>query len=263
MTDTANLAPVPPTQAPEGVPAPSKIPLIAIIFSGVGFLFAVIPATSGIAWLLLLTGTILGIIGLTRKGTKKILSIAAIVIGVVGWIISIIVFLLSAAVGLSNAIDSANDGPSVSQGSSEEDSEEPAEEAPADDTAGIGDTVTSGDGVAFTVNAVTCGLTTVGASFTEETAKGEFCEIQLVVENGTDDALSVSSYDFKGAIGGAEYETNSIANKFGEDYFATDVNPGLSTTATVYFDVPAGSSLDTVTYLGLLSFDDALVVTLS
>ena len=217
-------------------------------------MLAVVPPTSGLAWLLLIPAIVLGIVGLTKKGQKKGTSLAALILGVVGWILSIIVFFVSATLLLGSAVESAGNPPVVTSPDDASESDTDAE------AAGIGDTVTSGDGVSFTVHAVTCGLTTVGESFTEETAKGEFCEVTFTLVNGTDDSLNVSSFDITATIGDAEYDTSSTANKFGEDYFSTDVNPGLSTDGVVYFDIPVGSALDTVQYSGLLSFDDTLVI---
>jgi hypothetical protein len=235
--------------------APNKLGLVAIILAGVGFLFAILPPTSGLAWILLIPAVVLGIIGLNKKGQKKGTSLAALILGVVGWILSIIVFFASAVSLLGSAVDSAGDPPAVTSPDGQTDE--------VADAAGIGDTVTSGEGVSFTVNAVTCGLATVGESFAEETAKGEFCEVKFTLLNGTDESINVSGYNFTGAIDTAEYDSNSVANKFGEDYFATDVNPGLSTDGAIYFDIPVGSALDTVTYAGLFTFDDDLTIKVS
>jgi hypothetical protein len=258
------------TLTPETLPAPdapassttNTIGLVALIFAGIGFVLGVIPATSGLAWVLLIPSIVLAIIGLTRKARKKGTSVAALILGIVAWIISIVVFLVSAAVGISGAIDSANDAPVASEPSEvveEGDVESPSEPA----AAGVGDVVTSRDGVSLTVNAVTCGLPSAGADYLLEAAKGQFCEVAFTLVNGTADSLSISSYDFLAFIGDAEYETNSTANKFGDELFTTDLNPGLTTTGVVYFDIPVGVALDTVQYSGLLSFDEKLVVNAS
>ena len=231
---------------------------MAIILAGIGFLLGVVPPSSGLAWLLLIPAVVLGIIGVTRAGKKKGTSIAAIIIGAVGWLVSIIVFVVSTAVGLGSALDVANNAPLPSKPDS---SQEDAPAAPS--VAGIGDTVTSGQGISFTVASVTCGLATVGESFLEETAKGQFCQVMFTIANGGDDSISLSSYDIKANIGDAEYETSSSNNKFGDEYFSTDINPGLSAVGVVYFDIPAGTVLSTVQYAGLLSFDDTLVVKVS
>lgn len=228
--------------------------LVAIILAGVGFLLAVLPPTSGLAWLILIPALVFGIVGLTRKGRKKGTSIAAVIIAPIGWLISIVVFVVSLALGNSAFQEGFNDP----QGALGEDTTTGQVDEP--NVPGVGDTVTSSDGVSFTVNAISCGLAGAGEGFLEEKAKGEFCEVKFTLLNGTDDALNASSYDITAAIGPAEYETSSIANTFGGDSFGTDINPGLSAECVVYFDVPAGVALDTVTYSGLLSFDTPLVV---
>lgn len=258
MTDPT-LAPSP-TPPPAATSKPSKLAIVAVVLAGVGALFAIVPASSGIAWLLLIPAIVIGIVALVKKAQPRWAALVAVIVAPIAWLISIIVFLVAAAAGITGAInDARDDRPVPSSESSDVTEEEDAEPA----LPGIGDTVTSRDGVSFTVTSQTCGLTSIGESFLAETAKGEFCEIRFTVVNGTDDSLSLSSYDVKGKIGKAEYDTSSSNNRFGDDYFGTDVNPGLTADSVVYFDVPAGSTLESITYSGLLSFDTPLVIVLS
>ena len=252
--ETPAVAPAP-GFAPAAAKAPNTIGLVAIILAGVGFLMAVIPPTSGFAWIILLAATILGIVGVTRKGQKKGTSIAAMILGVVGWIVSIVVFFISAAVGISAALDEADDAPAVSA----PDSSSEGEAAPAV----IGDTVTDAANVSFTVNAMKCGLTVGGKDPFDEKPKGEFCQVDLTIANGSSDSISLSGLDFAAFIGESKYDTESIANMFDDDYYGTDVNPGLSAKGTIFFDVPAGATLDTVQFQQLFSFEDPLVIKVS
>ena len=103
----------------------------------------------------------------------------------------------------------------------------------------------------------------VGEDPFEEKAKGEFCQIDLTIVNGSTEPINLSGFNFSGYIGDAKYESSSTENVFGDDVYATDVNPGLNTSGKIYIDIPAGSVLETVEYSDFLSFDDALAVKVS
>lgn len=124
-------------QAPPAAPGSKKgiLPLLAVIFAGVAFLLAVIPATSGAAWAFAITAIVLAIIALVKKRQPKALAIAAIIVAPLAWLVSIIVFIVSLASGIAG-IDSAPARPStgVEQPAAEEPAEEePLVEAPAAD----------------------------------------------------------------------------------------------------------------------------------
>jgi hypothetical protein len=117
----------------------SVLPLLSIVFAGVAFLFAVIPPTSGIAWAFAVTAIVLAIVAFVKKTQQRGLAIAAIIIAPVAWLISIIVFFVSLAVGLGNIDTSRSEPKAPSAQSSEaavgEEAEEevPLAEAPAAD----------------------------------------------------------------------------------------------------------------------------------
>lgn len=131
---TPPAGPPEPTFAPPPSPLPdpskqgNRFGLIALILAAVGFLFAIIPATAGFAWLFTLPAVVLGIIGLTRKGAKKGTSIAAIVVSTVAWLIAVIVVLSSVLSGVNAAVQSQDSGGVVADESVEE---EPAQDEPA------------------------------------------------------------------------------------------------------------------------------------
>lgn len=257
MSDPASP---PPPLVPEPIPPAttrsSTLSIVAIVVAGLGFVLAVLPPTAWIAWLPLVTGIVLGIVALVRRSGMKGLAIAAIIVGAVGWLIAILVSIGSFVSGVGDALD--DPPPAVTQpddqpGGGEEDP--PAQEEEEESTeAGIGETVTNADGVSFTVDSVTCGITTAGPEFLQETASGQFCEVGFTVDNGSNEAISVYASDVTATIGEAEYEANSTISQVGEDYFATDVNPGLSTQGKVYIDIPADAALDYITYDPLFSF---------
>jgi hypothetical protein len=172
----ASGAPAAPAAA---APKKSVLPLLAIIFAGVAFLFAVIPATSGIAWIFAVTGIVLAIIALVKKSQPKILSIIAIILAPLAWIVAIIVTVATVATGIGNALDELNDAPEITN---EQPSEEPGDDAePADSPVGtrdnpaaLGSTIEGRDWT-IVINSVTFGATdaVLGAnSFNEAPAEG-------------------------------------------------------------------------------------------
>ncbi|MFE6967106.1 DUF4352 domain-containing protein [Agromyces sp. NPDC057679] len=214
-------------------------------------------------------GLILGIAALVFGFLALKQSKPMAITGLAAGAFAIILFVIMIAVVASNpsssnstsgespaAVDSAEEAPA-----DEEPAAEPAEEpaaAPAG-APGIGDTVTAENGVAFTVTGMECGATTVGEGFDEATAKGQFCVVNITLANNGSEPQTIWVQDITGLIGGSSFEADSMASKFGEDYWTADLNPGLTSEGTLVFDVPAGQKLDTVE-LDTGWFDQAVAV---
>lgn len=249
-------APVP-SAAPAPAGKPRNLPgVLALAFAIVGFVLGVIPATSGLAWLLLVPAIILGIVGLARRGRPKALALAGLIVGVVGLIVAIIVAAVTffAAVGdaVSKSLDAPTSASSADAGSSA---------SAAAKEAKIGDTVTNSDGVAFTVNSIQCGIAHAGDQYTGEDAKGQFCEVKFTVQNGGSKEITLIPSDLTGYIGSNEYDVDgSTVSTFGGDYLSTSVNPGLSAACDVFIDIPAGQALDYVKFKPAFSFADGVTV---
>ncbi|MEV4386272.1 DUF4352 domain-containing protein [Micromonospora sp. NPDC049580] len=190
------------------------------------------------------------------------------------------------AVGLSSE-DKKPDAAAVSNGASVDTSsptsasastpaENLAASAPAERTAapepakpkaaGVGDKVRGGD-FEFTVKNVKCGISQVGNEFLNTKAQGTFCRISVTVKNVTKKA---HTFHADGTItaqdgSGREYEVDGEAGIYGNNDgqgFLDEINPGNSVTANVFFDVPKGTKLKTVTLdAGLFTLaEDAVVV---
>jgi hypothetical protein len=261
-------APYAPAPAPSTPKQKNTIGLIALIVAGIGFLFGVIPPLSGLAWIFFIPAIVLAIIGLTRKGETKGTAISALIVAVVGWIVAFIVASVAILGAVGTAIEESDTAPSAASEASEG-AEAPAEGAPVEEAAeeegvqeaAIGDTVTTGDGIAFTVTGISCGLAEAGDNeFLTETAKGQFCKVDFRIDNGGSDAINLFADDVKGYIGESAYDANNTVSTFGGDLFSTDVNPGLGTDNTVYIDIPAGAALDYIEFRPTFSFDNAVVV---
>ncbi|WP_167140526.1 DUF4352 domain-containing protein [Diaminobutyricimonas sp. TR449] len=259
QTDPANPTPAAPAVPAQPTPkAKNTVGLIAMIVAIVSFIFAVIPATSFFAWIPAVVAIVLAIVGFTRKGQKKGTSIAAIIIAPAAWIIAIIVATAATVVGVADAIDKANDAPSSATVTEEEaDAEAPAKEA------AIGDTVTTEDGLDFVVTAMECGLAEAGEGFLAETAVGDFCKVSLTVANHGADATYFSVADVTGYIGEAAYDAHSSASSVNGQVLGASINPGLSATAELVFDVPDAAQLELVELSSNFGFDEAVVVRVS
>lgn len=134
-------------------------------------------------------------------------------------------------------------------------------------TFGIGDKVRGGD-FEFTVNSVKCGISTVGSSYLNHKAQGTFCRVSVTAKNVT---KSAHLFHADGTItaqdaAGREYEVDGEAAIYGNEDakgFLDEINPGNSVKANVYFDVPKGTKLKTITFdAGMFTLAEDAVVTL-
>lgn len=88
----------PPYPAPTGPQASAsrknKLGTIALITAVVGFVLACIPASINVGWVMLPAALILGFAGLLQSGRTRKSSVAAIVVSIIGAVVSAsIVFL--------------------------------------------------------------------------------------------------------------------------------------------------------------------------
>lgn len=165
--------------------------------------------------------------------------------------------------------DSEADAPSEPQQTEGEESaesetepaaEEPAEEqeeAPAS-APGIGDTVTSDDGIEVSLDGVAYGVSTPNTWIIDD-PKGELSSVQMEVMNGSNEPIVLSTSRVVAFIDGAEYEASAIMGPNGEWYLLEDINPRLGTEFSAYFDIPPGMEISQVEYRTGLIFGDTLL----
>jgi len=237
----------PPAVAPAdaGAPAPQKkgglLGILALVFGAVAFLFGVIPATAGGAWAFAITAIVLAIIALVRGSGPKWMSFVGIGLAVLGWIIGIAVVVAGFGHAISTAIDSAAPGAAESSAAAASPTSVPEPT--------VGQTITNSAKVSFTVNSVTCGIASAGPQYFTETAKGQFCEVKYTIANNSTEKISLFASDITGKIGAATYDADDgIISTFDGTAITTDVNPGLSSDADVFIDIPAGAKLDSLVY---------------
>lgn len=225
----------------------SAVAWTALGFGIAGMLAAIIPGISFFAWIFTLVALILAIVGLAQKHRAKTVAGISLGLSTVAFVTAIIVSI--ATLGNAGAdhdeIVAETEAPTA-----------PAEEPDAAPEAqpevlapvGIGQTVTGHYGVTFTVDSVTCGMTTYSYAdgYLEETPLGQFCEIRFTTFNGSTSPFDFYSDSVSGTIGDAYYEAESSLSTVGEDYWFSTVNPGLTVSGVTVIDIPVGAQLNSV-----------------
>nr|WP_319218505.1 DUF4352 domain-containing protein [uncultured Trichococcus sp.] len=103
----------------------------------------------------------------------------------------------------------------------------------------IGEEVTVGD-VSYVVNGVSS-AETLGGEYLNKTAQGIFLVVNVTVINKGNESLDVSNTFFTLVDGEKQYDSDSAAslyaNESGQSFFVNSINPDLSLTSNVAFDV--------------------------
>jgi hypothetical protein len=246
-------------------PRDSTMAILGLVLAILGFLLGVLPFAAWFAWLLFVPALIITIRVLVKRQPGKGKSTAAIIIVGIGWLISLVMGLGSfgALAGNPESQTAAPVTRTAPFTTSASPFVTPAPTTSAPPTfPGLGQAVTSRAGVSFTVTGAQCGLGAQDNVFGNAVPKGQFCKIDFVVANGSAQPQDVSNYDVYGYIANARYQAETTLGKFGDDYYSTTVNPGLSVPCTVFFDVPPGASLDRVKLITTWWGGDGATVTL-
>ena len=125
----------------------------------------------------------------------------------------------------------------TTEDTTEEDTTEEAAGAPA--LAVIGEQIDVSD-VYFTVNEVTT-ATNVGGEYGQN-AQSQFTIINITVQNEKNEAIMINSNFFTLMSGERTYEADGTAGIYANEdtnFFLENINPGVSVTGNVVFDVPA------------------------
>lgn len=253
-TPETNPETTPETPAAPAAPAAKKarntLGMVALGLAVFGALLAVVPATNGFSWVILLGAFIVSIVALTRKGQGKGMALVALIVSFIFWIISIFVGIAVVANAVSESID---DSPSISEPDT---ADADADVAPAE--AGVGDTITTDDGVEITLLSITPDATSPDDYFASE-VRGSLVAVSMTMVNGTNEAVTISGSSVNGFIGEAEYEASRIYGTESGDWYALEeINPGLTAAFTAYIDIPADAALDSVTYTTELFFGEGV-----
>lgn len=85
-------------------------------------------------------------------------------------------------------------------------------------------------------------------SFFIDEPKGKLVVATLNISNDGNETYTINSLDFKGLSQGAEYDVSGILDSSGEYVLLDDINPGLSESLEIYFDLPRARDLEGVLF---------------
>jgi Domain of unknown function (DUF4352) len=233
MSSDPQMAPLPQQQHTSPAKKSNGLAVAGFVLALLGALISFIPLVNIFGGFLAFLGLIFGIIGLIKsrsRGAGKGLSIAAIVLAVAAFVISIVVNIAAAAV-VDTAVKDIGAKANV----------------PAVVTGKVGQSVKDGD-FTFVVQSVKCGMKTSGGSLPSK-PQGEFCAVNVSVSNHGKEAQMFDASQVEGFIGASKYAANSTASMMANpntDTFLNNINPGNSIKAIVLIDVPVGKQLETV-----------------
>lgn len=131
----------------------------------------------------------------------------------------------------------------------------------------VGQAFRSGD-FQYKIHGIKTGLTKVGGQYLSSKAQGQFVRLDLTVTNTGREAKTFDGdwYVKVKDTEGREFSADSEANIYGNEDAAgwlTEINPGNSIRAFVYFDLPKGATAkEALVAAGLFTFKADAVVTL-
>jgi hypothetical protein len=217
------------------------IGLVALGLAILGFIFAALLITAGIAWMLLLPAIVLGVVGLTRKNRRKGTSLAAIIVAVVALILSLVGFRLP--VGIGGASDG---GPGILNNSGVNPFSVITDGLTPGGSPGEvgGSTVDGTGGLVVGVTSVDCH--TPLATVTGLNITGEVCAVTIDVTNNGSDVVNIDSSNVTANVDGNGYLAD--ADLADGAVLSADVGSGESASGIVYVNLPSGSSgIDSLT----------------
>ncbi len=99
----------------------------------------------------------------------------------------------------------------------------------------------------FVVKSIQCGIHSVGTSWSRENAMGEFCKVNLTVTNiGKESQMFFDSNQTLIDSQDREFDSKSIIGSQDSDMWLSNINPGLTLSGSIYFDVPVGTKVKAI-----------------
>ena len=125
-------------------------------------------------------------------------------------------------------------------------SPEPKKTKEKDSTPTLGSKVRDGK-FEFVVKSVKCGIPSVSTSWSREKAMGEFCKVSLTVTNiGNESQMFFDSNQTLIDSKDREFDSKSILGAQDADMWLSNINPGLTLSGSIYFDVPVGTKVKAI-----------------
>ena len=232
MSTTTTTRPATKSTKPADVtPEPARSNTIGTIALGLailGFILAIFLVTAGLAWILLLPAIGLAIAGLLLPNRRRGVAIAALIVGVIGLILSFVGFRLPAGSFPDQGTIINNNGVNPFS--------QLTGPLPGQTVGGTG-TGTNADGLTITVSSVDCHqplATVTGLNIT-----GEVCAITLTVTNNGNEVVTIDSSNVTVDADGLSILAD--VNLGEGPALDVSIDPGDSTTGLVYVNAPDGT----------------------
>jgi len=202
------------------------------------------------AFLAPLFGLIFSIIGLNQTKDNKQggrgLAIAGLIISIIGMLIGLlwfIGFVLAVATTDSTDVSSSNSFTTEELISG-------ADESLSQEVAPLGSSVRDGN-FEFTVSNFQCGVPSVGETeFLTKDAQGQYCLVEVEVENiGNEPQYFFSSEQYVYNAAGQKYSADDTATTYANSdssLWINEINPGNSVKGVIAFDLPEGTTPETM-----------------
>lgn len=225
-------------------PQTSVLGLIALGLAVFGFILGCIPIIQFLGWILLAAGFICGIIALFQKGKAKWPGIAAIVVSVLGSIISLIVAIVFVFGALADAADTTTDGSMSDTNTSASASASEDSHSTDSGTGKIGGTYTWDDGVSVTVSQPKAFKPTESAAGNDDKSLKNFEKYTVTIKNDSDEPVDPAMFTMTGNSGGKEAER--IFDTGISSLPSTKIQPGKSLSFDVAYAMadPKDASFD-------------------
>lgn len=240
-----------------GKRANNVLGLIALGSSVLGLILGCIPVVFILGWILLFAGFVMGIIALVQKNKSKWAGITAIVVSVLGTILSMIIVFVVAVTALTESTDGEYSTSTSSPSSSATSEETPA--AADSSTGNIGDTYVWDDGVSLTISQPEAFKPSDTAAGAEDKELKDIQKYTVTIKNDSDEAVDPILFTMTGNSGGKEAQQIFDSQKNIGSAPSTKIQPGKSVSFDVAyamvdhkdasFDVSLDFDRDEVTFI--------------
>lgn len=214
----------------------------ALIIAVAAVILAVAGLTSLVIGGLAIVATVFAVTSIIRHRRSWVSAVAAITISAVAVAAAMLTGGMSVSPDLSGKPSSS---PSQSaETSTPATSPSPQPETPTQDLPKIGETPISDAGVSLSVEAMECRLESAGEG--APTPSGQYCAVEFTVANNSESGIDILASDFTGQIGETDYPVVPGIGRLGDDMSNTTVLPDSQIDGTLFFDVPTGAALETL-----------------
>lgn len=257
-------APYPGPQQPEGKKPKNVVGLVALGLGIAGFILACIPGIMILGWILLFAAFVTAIVGLFQKGKEKVSSIVALVLSIIGSIVSTVVLIvfvantvssdpefeqalkdLESALATPTAVASVEAGAASSESAAESSAADAGSATAPEGVLKFGDTAEYSDGLRLTLSEIRTDFVPSEYAARLDESLTNYVAFTVTIENGTSEPIEPLFYA-EGNSGGKAVDQIFDADQNIGSSPSGRILPGESVTFDVAFGVadPASVTLD-------------------